>query len=62
LPTRGQDGNAAQDNAPFPGVQQIPPVIAGSLSGSQAEDKNGGLHPSSEQVSFWNHVEADFAG
>src|SRR5580700_10043111 len=40
LPARGQEGNAAQHDAPFPGVQQIPPVIAGSLSGSQAQDKN----------------------
>ncbi len=62
LPARGEKGNAAQHDAPFPGVQQIPPVIiclwAGSLSGSQSEDKK----PAPEQVSFWNHVEAYFAG
>jgi hypothetical protein len=46
----------------FPAFNKSPPVIAGSLSGSQAEDKNGALKPSSEQVSFWNHVEAYFAG
>src|ERR1700733_6111565 len=54
----GQQGDAAHYDPPFPGVQQVSPVIAGSLSGSPAEDKNTAetLHPNGYHAGSMRHL------